>query len=228
MGSSLTGTSAALIVAEARKRGSRSGGFLKIDLFPTLLPRILRLPPAQGPPGFVKNPSGGYGVEERCGLDNIDNLVALVVWGISALICLAVGTGIPAILVYTYFRRRKALNLAGGAVLASRFAGEELLLSAPAAEFLGREEQEVLAGQGNLGVSRAAVFYSSYLNGVVLNIPMASLRSVELVDHFRGQSRLGRKLLKLGFEAFGKADSAAFAVEDPGQWKRVIEGLLRE
>ncbi|HNH47445.1 MAG TPA: hypothetical protein PKY30_10425 [Myxococcota bacterium] len=166
-------------------------------------------------------------MEERCSLDNIQPLVTLAVWGISALICLAVGTGIPAILVYAYFRRRKALNLAGNAVLASRFGGEELLLSAPAAEFLGREGQAVPTGQGNLGVSRTAVFYSSYVNGAVLNIPMESLRRVELVDHFRGQSRRGRTLLKLDFEEFGKADSAAFVVDTPAQWKKVIEGLLQ-
>lgn len=152
-------------------------------------------------------------------------MVAMAVWAISALICLAVGTGIPAILVYAYFRRRKALNMAGSAVLASRFAGEELLLAAPAAEFLGREGQDVLTGQGNLGVSRTAIFYSSYINGATINIPIEFLRSVELVDSFRGQSRLGRKLLKLGFEEFGKADSAVFLVDDPGKWKKVIAGL---
>ncbi len=150
----------------------------------------------------------------------------MVTWGISVLICLAVGTGLPAVVVYALFRRRKAMNLTGKALVEFRFAGQELLLVGPVVELLGREGQAVVRGQGNMGVGRTTIsYYSFYANGTLLNIPMENVRSVEVVDQFQGQRRLGQKLLKITFEESGVVDSAAFLVDNPAKWKKVLDGL---
>ena len=150
----------------------------------------------------------------------------MIGWVVPALACLGVGIGLPTVVVYALLRRRKAMNLTGNAVLAARFAGQELLLAGPVVELLGREGQPVVRGQGNMGVGRTTIsYYSFYVNGTLPNIPIDNVRSVDLVDQFQGQRRSGKKLLKITFEESGVVDSAAFLVDNPAKWKKVLDGL---
>lgn len=117
-------------------------------------------------------------------------------------------------------RRRRAI----AADVASRLAGEGIVLADESANFFGVESRggAQLRGNGHLAASPERVLFVMWLPRRELTIRRDRITSVERTKSHLGKS-VGRELLRVRFtNDAGEADSAAWLVRDLAAWETAL------
>ena len=114
--------------------------------------------------------------------------------------------------------------------LEEKFRGRRILLSAPNANFFGRESlgRGQLRGNGTLILTADELFFSLWLPKREFRIPLAAATGVETPRSHLGKS-VGRKLLKVNYtNQEAKPDAIGWLVPDLEQWTKQLENLLKQ
>lgn len=117
-----------------------------------------------------------------------------------------------------------AIEEAGRAKIAGRFAEGEAILSDPVANFYGLTSRGhgQIRGNGALVLTADQIWFSQLSPATELTIPRADVLEVSLVKSHLGKATAGHSLLHVRFRSGDGEDSAAWLVAEPERWLRAL------
>ncbi|WP_109530218.1 MULTISPECIES: hypothetical protein [Nocardia] len=125
-----------------------------------------------------------------------------------------------AVVVFVARFALAGMRRAAEATLAKTFAPGEAVRSDPVANFFGLASKggAQVRGNGALVLTDTQLWFQRAGSHAPLEIPLASVTSVDIVRSHAGKS-VGRDLLRVSLDA----DSAAWYVRDPAGWREEIQ-----
>ncbi|MFD9548829.1 hypothetical protein ACFWBG_15670 [Nocardia salmonicida] len=133
---------------------------------------------------------------------------------IVSMVLVIVAVALAVIMIVTRFTLR-AIRRTAEAAIAENFAPGEAVRSDPVANYFGRGSKggRQVRGNGALVLTETRLWFRRAGSDDALEIPLASITSVDLVRSHAGKS-IGRPLVSVSFAD----DSAAWYVRDSAQW----------
>lgn len=143
--------------------------------------------------------------------------------GLALLIAIPTVVGIVGILALVFLllgRLRGPAASEGAARVARRYPGVAVRRMEPMANFMGLESEGVwqIRGTGVLALTSEKLWFSMYFGSREIEVPLACIASVELVDSHLHKRYFGRKLLRVRFVREGAEERVAWLVGDPAGW----------
>jgi hypothetical protein len=110
-----------------------------------------------------------------------------------------------------------------------RFENSEIILTSETANFFGQHSKGIrqIRGNGVLLFMNSLLFFEMWHPKKILEIPLTSIKHIEVTKSFLGKSRF-RDLLKISFiNLEGERDEAAWLVDDLENWVSTLKNVLK-
>jgi hypothetical protein len=110
----------------------------------------------------------------------------------------------------------------------ARFDNSDIMLISETANFFGQRSKGIrqIRGNGVLILMKFLLFFEMWHPKKILEIPLSSIREIEVTRSFLGKSRF-RDLLKISFiNVEGESDETAWLVDDLENWVSTLKSVL--
>lgn len=134
-----------------------------------------------------------------------------------------------AALLFALRQFARALRERGRVALAARYPeADDVVRSETLALSFGLQSKGAaqMRGNGVLALTRGELWFSMYVGGFVLAVPLQSIVAVSLVRSHLGKTQ-GAQLLHVRFATDGVEDAIAWRVPNPDGWVESLETLRK-
>jgi len=133
-----------------------------------------------------------------------------------------------AVILFAVRQFVHGLREKGRAALAARYPAAEVVRSELMALSFGLQSKGVtqMRGTGVLALTRDELWFSMYVGGFALAIPLQSIAAVTLVRSHLGKTQ-GTQILHVRFTVDGVEDAIAWRVLSPAAWVESLETLRK-
>ncbi len=123
-------------------------------------------------------------------------------------------------LLFSYTRKKLENHIL------KKFDKNDILGATTDANFFGEQSKgaKQLRGNGALILTKDQLYFARAVPFKEYTIPLKSVSKVSLPNSFNGRSILST-LLCIQYKTGSESDAIAWAVKDPGSWKKAIEKL---
>lgn len=108
-----------------------------------------------------------------------------------------------------------------------RFSEADIVRQSIGANFFGEQSKggNQVRGNGALVLTKDQLFFLRAVPRKEYIIPISKIINITLPKSFNGKS-IFRPLLCVHYDTGGNPDALAWAVKDPGEWKKTIESMI--